>query len=85
MDKQQESLFALYKDMLENQKHTAKMLFVALIVSLFCNVFVVGAFLVYESRFDYETTTTTQTVDGEQNDIVNGNQFNDESQNNGGE
>lgn len=84
MDKQHESLIAVYKDMLDNQKKMMKMMFAALIASLVCNLCVVSAFLIYESGFEYEKTTTTQTVDGGDNSIVNGDQFNDESQNNGG-
>lgn len=85
MDKQHESLIAVYKDMLDGQKRVMKMMFAALIASLVCNLCIVGAFLLYESGFEYEKTTTTQTVDGAENSIVNGDQFNDESQDNGGE
>lgn len=48
------------------------------------NLLMVGAFLYFESHMvTTTTTTTTQTVDGEENDIVNGDQYNDESQNRG--
>lgn len=87
------AVIQLCKDLLEHKKRDTKLLFAALIVSLMVNVITVAAFLWYESTWDYSggtvtntTTTTTeteQTVDGE-GDIVNGDQYNDQSQNNSG-
>lgn len=77
------ALIALMKDMLEYKKKEARYLFIALIAVVCINLLMVGAFLYFESQMEttVTTTTTTQTVDGEENDIVNGDQYNDKSQN----
>lgn len=76
------ALIALMRDMLEYKKKEAKFLFIALIAVVVMNLLMVGAFLYFESQMQTTTTTTTtQTVDGEENDIVNGDQYNDKSQN----
>lgn len=76
------ALIALMKDMLDYKKKEAKFLFIALIAVVVMNLLMVGAFLYFESQMQTTTTTTTtQTVDGEENDIVNGDQYNDKSQN----
>ena len=76
------ALIALMKDMLEYKKREARYLFIALIAVIILNLGTVGAFLYYEANMETTTTTTTtQTVDGEENDIVNGDQYNDKSQN----
>ena len=76
------ALIALMRDMLEYKKKEAKFLFIALIAVVVMNLLMVGAFLYFESQMQTTTTTTTtQTVDGEENDIVNGEQYNDKSQN----
>lgn len=77
------ALIELMKDMLSYKKKEAKFLFIALIAVIVMNLLMVGAFLYFESHMvtTQTTTTTTQTVDGEENDIVNGDQYNDESQN----
>ena len=82
----EKSMFELYKDMLEYKRREAKFLFIALIASLCMNLAVVGAFLFYESQWEVTdtTTTTTQTVDGDDGSIVNGDQYNDESTNQSG-
>lgn len=84
------AVIQLCKDLLEHKKRDTKLLFIALIVSLLMNVITVAAFLWYESTWDYseESTTTTtteteQTVDGN-GSIINGDQYNDQSQNNSG-
>ena len=80
------AIIQLCKDLLENKKRDTKLLFLALVVSLVMNILIVASFLIYESQWEYTDTTTTtteQTVDGEGN-IVNGNQYNDQAQNNSG-
>lgn len=77
------ALIALMRDMLEYKKKEARFLFIALIAVVVMNLLMVGAFLYFESQMQTTTTTTTttQSVDGEGNDIVNGDQYNDKSQN----
>ena len=78
------ALIELMKDMLAYKKKEARYLFIALIAVICMNLLVVGAFLYFESQMETvttTTTTTTQEVNGEDNDIVNGDQYNDESQN----
>ena len=76
------ALIELMKDMLSYKRKEARYLFIALIAVVVMNLLIVGAFLYFESHMvTTTTTTTTQTVDGEENDIVNGDQYNDESQN----
>lgn len=76
------ALIELMRDMLSYKKKEARYLFIALISVIVINLLMVGAFLYFESQFEtVTTTTTTQTVDGEENDIVNGDQYNDKSQN----
>ena len=81
------AVIEICKDLLEHKKRDTKILFVALISSLCINLAIVGAFLWYESKWEYSDTTTTtteQSVDGEGGSIVNGDQDNDESQNTSG-
>lgn len=76
------ALIELMRDLLSYKKKEAKFLFIALIAVVIMNLLMVGAFLYFESQMQtVTTTTTTQTVDGEDNDIVNGDQYNDKSQN----
>ena len=78
------ALIELMRDMLAYKKKEARYLFIALIAVVCMNLLMVGAFLYFESQMETvttTTTTTTQEVDGEDNDIVNGDQYNDESQN----
>lgn len=76
------ALLDLFTDMLEHKKREARILLIALVCSLCFNLATVIAFLYYEAHMETEvTTTTTQQVDGEDNDIVNGDQYNDKSQN----
>jgi len=76
------ALVDLLADMVEVKKKEARVLLIALIVSVCVNLATVGAFLFYEAHMETTvTTTTTQKVDGKDNDIVNGDQYNDESQN----
>ena len=76
----------LFKDMLAYKKKEAKFLFIILIISFCVNILQLGMFLFYEASVETidEVTTTTQHVDGEGNDIVNGDQYNDKSQNKSG-
>lgn len=76
------ALLDLFSDMLEHKKREARILLIALVCSLCFNLATVIVFLYYEAHMETTvTTTTTQQVDGEDNDIVNGDQYNDESQN----
>lgn len=78
----------LFRDMLAYKKREAKFLFIILIISFCVNILQLGMFLWYEAGMEtvdeVTTTTTTQHVDGEGNDIVNGDQYNDKSQNKSG-
>jgi hypothetical protein len=77
------ALLKILVDMLAYYKHQAKMMVWVVIIVLAMHLATVIGFLYYESQWETTTTTTTttQTVDGEENDIVNGDQYNDESQN----
>lgn len=80
----EKALIELLKDMLRQKQKETKYLFISLVVVVIMNILTIGAFLSYESQMETVTTTTTeQTVDGEGNDIVNGDQYNDEAQNKG--
>lgn len=75
------------KDLLEHKKRDTKILFVSLIISLCMNFAIVGAFLWYESGWEYSdtvTTTTEQVVDRDSGSTINGDQYNDGSQNKSG-
>lgn len=78
------ALMELFKDMLAYKKREARFLFIALIVVVCMNIVEVVAFLAFESAMNTTTTTTTTTeqeVNGDEGNIVNGDQYNDESQN----
>lgn len=81
------ALIELLKDMIAYKRREARYLFIALIAVIVMNIATVAGFLYYEAHMETTmTTTTTQKVDGEGNDIVNGDQvngdqYNDESQN----
>ena len=79
------ALLELFRDLLEYKKREARFLFIALIAVVVMNIAIVGAFLYFESQMQTTVTTTktttTQSVDGDNADIVNGDQYNDESQN----
>ena len=81
------AVIQVYRDLLENKKQDYRAIFIALIVSLLVNLAIAGAFLWYESGWDYTDTTTTTTeqyVDGDNGNIVNGDQYNDQAQNQSG-
>lgn len=78
------AMLQLLIDMLAYYKHQAKMMVWVVVIVLAMHLATVIGFLYYESQWETTTTTTTTTtqeVDGEDNDIVNGDQYNDESQN----
>ena len=76
---------------LEHTKAQTKVLAILLAISIIVNAFIVGAFLYYESQFEYtvETTetiydsseTTTQTGEGDSVTFNNGDQYNDNAVN----
>lgn len=87
----QQTLMQLCRDIIENKKRDTKLLFIALVISLCLNVAIVGSFLYYVAHIEYtdtETVTTTTTyqqdTDGDNSDIVNGNQYNDSAVHNDG-
>lgn len=78
------AMLQLLIDMLAYYKHQAKMMVWVVVIVLAMHLATIIGFLYYESQWEATTTTTTTTtqeVDGEDNDIVNGDQYNDESQN----
>ena len=78
------AMLRLLIDMLAYYKHQAKMMVWVVVIVLAMHLATIIGFLYYESQWETvttTTTTTTQEVDGEDNDIVNGDQYNDESQN----
>lgn len=81
------ALLQILVDMLAYYKHQARMLVWVVVIVLAMHLATVIGFLYYESQFETTatatTTTTTQTVDGKDNDIVNGDQYNDKAQNKG--
>lgn len=86
---EQKAFVELMKDLLEYKKKEAKFLFILLVISFIVNIAQVGTFLWFESQWEITdtvttTTTTEQSVDGDNGNIVNGDQYNDESQNKSG-
>ena len=81
------ALLQILVDMLAYYKHQARMLVWIVVIVLLMHLATIIGFLYYESQFETTatatTTTTTQTVDGKDNDIVNGDQYNDKAQNKG--
>ena len=74
----------LLKDVLQQKKRDMKTLIVVLIISLCMNFAEAVVFLYFQSQWDYQTTTTTtteQTVDGDDGNIINGDRYNDDSEN----
>ena len=83
---EEKAMMNLMKDMLAYKKKESKFLFIALVCVIIMNLLEVGAFLWFESQWEYTDTTTTTTeqyVDGDGN-LVNGDQYNDQSQNRSG-
>ena len=80
-----EAMNLLLKDLLDYKKREAKYLLIALIAVVVMSLAEVGAFLYFEAHMQETVTTTTTTqqeVSGDGSDIVNGDQYNDKSQNN---
>jgi hypothetical protein len=80
------ALLQLLVDMLEYYKHQSRVLVWVVVIVLVMHLATVVGFLYYESQMETVTTTTTTTeqeVKGDDGNIVNGDQYNDESQNRG--
>ena len=80
------AMLQLLVDMLAYYKHQAKMMVWVVVIVLAMHLATIIGFLYYESQWETTTTTTTTTtqeqeVDGDDGSIVNGDQYNDESQN----
>ena len=78
------ALLQMLVDMLAYYKHQAKMLVWVVVIVLAMHLATVIGFLYYEAHMETSTTTTTTTeqeVKGDDGNIVNGDQYNDESQN----
>lgn len=82
------AMLQLLIDMLAYYKHQAKVLVWVVVIILAMHLATVIGFLYYESQMETVTTTTTTTqttqdqeVNGDDGSIVNGDQYNDESQN----
>lgn len=82
------ALLQMLVDMLEYYKHQTKILVWVVVIVLAMHLATVVGFLYYESQMETVTTTTTTTqttqdqeVNGDDGSIVNGDQYNDTSQN----
>ena len=73
---EEKALLRILVDMLDYYKHQARVLVWVVIIVLAMHLATVIGFLYYEAHMETTTTTTTttQSVDGEGNDIVNGDQ-----------
>ncbi len=83
---EEKATLQLLVDMLEYYKHQARTLVWVVVIVLAMHLAKIIGFLYYESTWEVETVTTTTTTteqqtDGDDSDIVNGDQYNDESQN----
>ena len=80
------ALLQILVDMLAYYKHQARMLVWVVVIVLLMHLATIIGFLYYESQFETTVTTTTTTkqdVNGDDGNIVNGDQYNDKSQNRG--
>lgn len=80
------ALLQILVDMLAYYKHQARMLVWIVVIVLLMHLATIIGFLYYESQFETTVTTTTTTkqdVNGDDGSIVNGDQYNDKSQNRG--
>ena len=80
------ALLQILVDMLAYYKHQARMLVWVVVVVLLMHLATIIGFLYYESQFETTVTTTTTTeqdVNGDDGNIVNGDQYNDRAQNRG--
>ena len=81
---EEKALIKLMADLLEYYKRQARILAILVVCVLVMEMSTIGAFLYYEAHMETTTTTTTttqQSVDGDEGSIVNGDQYNDDSQN----
>lgn len=63
------ALNKIVMQLLKTKAQENKRLWVALVISILVNLFIVGAFLWYESQWEYTTTTTTEvTQESEDNE-----------------
>lgn len=85
------ALLQILVDMLAYYKHQARMLVWVVVIVLAMHLATVIGFLYYESQMETQSVTTTTTTkteqetSGDDSDIVNGDQYNDKSQNRGNE
>lgn len=56
------ALNKIVMQLLKTKAQENKRLWVALVISILVNLFIVGAFLWYESQWEYTTTTTTEVT-----------------------
>lgn len=78
------AMLQLLVDMLAYYKHQARILVWVVVIVLAMHLATVIGFLYYESNMETTTTTTTTTeqeVQGDDGNIVHGDQYNDDSQN----
>jgi hypothetical protein len=81
---EEKAILKMLVDMLEYYKHQARTLVWVVVIVLVMHLATVIGFLYYESHMTVTTTTTTTTeqeVQGDDGNIVNGDQYNDKSQN----
>ena len=71
-DRESEAMVSLLKDVIEYKRREAKFLFTALVVCLVLNFLQMGAFLLYESQFEYGDATVTTTEQTERRVLVPG-------------
>lgn len=82
MNEDTKAFVLLMGDLLDYYKKLARTLAIIVGAVLAMNLATIAGFLYYEAHMETTTTTTTtQTVDGDEADIVNGDQYNDSSQN----
>lgn len=78
------AMLQLLIDMLAYYKHQARVLVWVVVIVLAMHLATVIGFLYYEAHMQTTTTATTTTeqeVQGDDGNIVNGDQYNDDSQN----
>lgn len=76
------AMLQLLVDMLAYYKHQARILVWVVVIVLAMHLATVIGFLYYEAHMETTTTTTTeQEVQGDDGNMVNGDQYNDDSQN----
>ena len=73
------ALNRIVMQLLKTRAQECKRLWIALIVSILMNLFIVGGFLWYESQWEYTTTTTTEVEQDSGEDGLNMLQVGDNS------